>query len=93
MEHRANMKEVCDQIAEIKRVMMETKKRLTKEELQDIQTYRNSMLQRIQAVNEKHLEKEGIYVPRLRFTSDVFNKCNEISNEFEHDAKGRFIFP
>jgi sialic acid synthase SpsE len=93
MEHRANMKEVCDQIAEIKRVMMETKKRLTKEELQDIQTYRNSMLQRIQAVNEKHLEKEGIYVPRLRFTSDVFKKCHEISNEFEHDAKGRFIFP
>jgi hypothetical protein len=93
MEHRANMKEVCNQIAEIKRVMMETKKRLTKEELQDIQTYRNSMLQRIQAVNEKHLEKEGIYVPRLRFTSDVFKKCNEISNEFEHDAKGRFIFP
>ena len=93
MEHRAKMKEVCDQIAEIKRVMMETKKRLTKEELQDIQTYRRSMLQRIQAVNEKHLEKEGIYVPRLRFTSDVFKKCQEISNEFEHDAKGRFIFP
>ena len=93
MEHRANMKEVCNQISEIKRVMMETKKRLTKEELQDIQTYRNSMLQRIQAVNEKHLEKEGVYVPRLRFTSDVFKKCNEISNEFEHDAKGRFIFP
>jgi len=93
MEHRANMKEVCNQIAEIKRVMMETKKRLTKEELQDIQTYRHSMLQRIQAVNEKHLEKEGVYVPRLRFTSDVFKKCNEISNEFEHDAKGRFIFP
>jgi len=66
MEHRANMKEVCDQIAEIKRVMMETKKRLTKEELKDIQTYRHSMLQRIQAVNEKHLEKEVIYVPRLR---------------------------
>jgi sialic acid synthase SpsE len=93
MEHRANMKEVCNQIAEIKRVIMETKKRLTKEELQDIQTYRQSMIQRIQAVNEKHLEKEGIYVPRLRFTSDVFKKCNEISNEFEHDAKGRFIFP
>jgi len=93
MEHRANMKEVCNQIAEIKRVMMETKKRLTKEELQDIQTYRHSMLQRIQAVNEKHLEKEGVYVPRLRFTSDVFKKCNKISNEFEHDAKGRFIFP
>jgi uncharacterized protein YnzC (UPF0291/DUF896 family) len=87
------MKEVCDHIAEIKRVFKETKKRLTKEEIQDIQTYRQSMIQRIQAVNEKHLEKEGIYVPRLRFTSDVFKKCNEISNEFEHDAKGRFIFP
>jgi mevalonate kinase len=93
MEHRAKMKEVCNQIAEIKRVIMETKKRLTKEDIQDIQTYHHSMLQRIQAVNEKHLEKEGIYVPHLRFTSDVFKKCNEISNEFEHDTKGRFIFP
>ena len=92
MEHRANMKEVCDQIAEIKRVFKETKKRLTKEEIQDIQTYRHSMIQRIQAVNEKHLEKEGIYVPRLRFTSDVFKKCHEISNtissnKFKDDTK------
>ncbi len=87
------MKEVCEQIAEIKRVIKETKKQLTKEEQQAVQAYRHSMLERIQAVNEKHLEKEGIYVPRIRFTSDVFKKCNEISNEFEHDAKGRFIFP
>jgi uncharacterized protein YnzC (UPF0291/DUF896 family) len=87
MEHRAKMKEVCDHIAEIKRVFKETKKRLTKEEIQDIQTYRHSMIQRIQAVNEKHLEKEGIYVPRLRFTSDVFKKCHEISNKFKDDTK------
>jgi sialic acid synthase SpsE len=93
MEHRANMKEVCNQIAEIKRVITETKKQLTKEEREAVRIYRHSMLQRIQAVNEKHLEKEGIYVPRIRFTSDVFKKCNEISNKFEHDAKGRFIFP
>ena len=58
MEHRANMKEVCDQIAEIKRVITETKKHLTKEEREEVRVYRHSMMQRIQAVNEKHLEKE-----------------------------------
>lgn len=93
MEHRANMKEVCDQIAEIKRVVKETKKHLTKEEMEEVRAYRHSMIQRIQAVNEKHLEKEGVYVPRIRFTSDVFKKCNEISNKFKDDTKGRVIFP
>ena len=93
MEHRANMKEVCDQIAEIKRVITETKKHLTKEEREEVRVYRHSMMQRIQAVNEKHLEKEGVYVPRIRFTSDVFKKCNEISNKFKDDTKGRVIFP
>ena len=92
MEHRANMKEVCDQIAEIKRVITETKKQLTEKQRAEVREYRQSMIQRIQAVNEKHLEKEGIYVPRLRFTSDVFKKCNEIantisSNKFKDDTK------
>lgn len=87
MEHRANMKEVCDHIAEIKRVITETKKRLTKEEMEEVRAYRHSMIQRIQAVNEKHLEKEGVYVPHIRFTSDVFKKCNEISNKFKDDTK------
>lgn len=80
MEHHANMKEVCDQIAEIKRIVKETKKQLTKEQRAEVRAYRHSMLERIQAVDEKHLEKEGIYVPRIRFTSDVFKKCHEIAN-------------
>ena len=71
MEHRVCMK-VCEQIADIKRVVNE--KQLTKEEKEAVRAYRHSMLQRIQAVDEKHLEKEGIYVPRIRFTSDVFEK-------------------
>lgn len=74
------MKEVCNQIKEIKRVMTETKKQLTKEEREAVRVYRHSMIERIQAANEKHLEKEGIYVPRIRFTSDVFAKCHEIAN-------------
>ena len=83
------MKEVCEQLAEIKRVVTETKKQLTKEERAEVRAYRHSMMQRIQAVNEKHLEKEGIYVPRIRFTSDIFEKCHEIAktipsnNEFK----------
>ena len=79
MEHRANMKQVCEQIAEIKRVVTETKKQLTKEQMAEVRAYRHSMLQRIQAVDEKHLEKEGVYVPRIRFTSDVFEKWYEIA--------------
>ena len=79
MEHRANMKQVCEQIAEIKRVVTETKKQLTKEQRAEVRAYRHSMLQRIQAVDEKHLEKEGVYVPRIRFTSDVFEKWYEIA--------------
>ena len=98
MEHRANMKEVCEQIAEIKRVITETKKQLSKEERQAVKAYRHSMLERIQAVDEKHLEKEGVYVPRIRFTSDVFKKCHDIANtislnKFKDDTKWRFIFP
>ena len=80
MEHRDNMKQVCEQIAEIKRVIKETKKQLTKEERQAVQAYRHSMLERIQAANEKHLEQEGVYVPRIRFTSNVFEKWREIAN-------------
>ena len=73
------MKQVCEQIAEIKRVVTETKKQLTKEQRAEVRAYRHSMLQRIQAVDEKHLEKEGVYVPRIRFTSDVFEKWYEIA--------------
>ena len=79
VSHRANMKQVCEQIAEIKRVVTETKKKLTKEQRAEVRAYRHSMLQRIQAVDEKHLEKEGVYVPRIRFTSDVFEKWYEIA--------------
>jgi hypothetical protein len=88
MEHRDNMKQVCDQIAEIKRVVTETKKKLTKEQRAEVRAYRHSMLERIQATDEKHLEKEGVYVPRIRFTSDVFEKWCVIAksvseNEFK----------
>lgn len=79
VSHRDNMKQVCEQIAEIKRVVTETKKQLTKEQRAEVRAYRHSMLQRIQAVDEKHLEKEGVYVPRIRFTSDVFEKWYEIA--------------
>lgn len=72
VSHRANMKQVCEQLANIKRIVNE--KPLSKEEREAVRAYRHSMLQRIQAVDEKHLEKEGIYVPRIRFTSDVFEK-------------------
>jgi len=83
MEHRANMKQVCDQIAEIKRVVTETKKQLTKEQIAEVRAYRHSMLERIQATDEKHLEKEGVYVPRIRFTSDVFEKWCEIAKSIK----------
>ena len=79
MDHRDNMKQVCEQIAEIKRVIKETKKQLTKEERQAVQAYRHSMLERIQAAKEKQ-EQEGVSVPRIRFTSNVFEKCREIAN-------------
>lgn len=74
------MKEVCEQIAEIKRVVRETKKQLTKEESQAVRAYRHSMLERIQAVDEMHKEIEtGIYTPRLKFTCDVFAKWEQIA--------------
>ena len=78
--HQETMKEVCEQIAEIKRVVRETKKKLTKEEKQAVRAYRHSMLERIQAADEHHKEKEsGIYTPRIKFTSDVFVKWIEIA--------------
>ena len=85
MEHRDNMKQVCEQIAEIKRVVTETKKKLTKEERDAVRAYRHSMMERIQAADEKHLEKEGVYVPRIRFASDVFEKWREIANTIPSD--------
>lgn len=83
------MKGVCEQIAEIKRIVSETKKKLTKEERAAVRAYRHSMLERIQAADENHLEKEGVYVPRIRFTSDVFVKWLEIAKSIpsEHEFK------
>jgi hypothetical protein len=87
--HQESMKEVCEQIAEIRRVVKKTKKQLTKEEKEAVRAYRHSMLERIQAVDEMHQEKEkGVPIPRLKFTSDVFVKWIEIaksvpSNEFK----------
>ena len=80
------MKEVCEQIAEIKRVVRETKKKLTKEEKQAVRAYRHSMLERIQAADEHHKEKEsGIHIPRLKFTTDVFVKWIEIAKSVPSD--------
>jgi hypothetical protein len=74
------MKDVCEHIAEIKRVVKETKKQLTKEEREAVRTYRHSMLERIQAVDEMYKEIEsGIYTPRLKFTCDVFAKWDQIA--------------
>jgi len=74
------MKDVCEQIAEIKRVVKETKKHLTKEEKQAVCAYRHSMLERIQAADEMHQAKElGEHIPRIKFTSDVFVKWFEIA--------------
>lgn len=74
------MKDVCEQIAEIKRDVSETKKKLTKEERQAVQAYRHSMLERIQAADEHHTEIEsGKHIPRIKFTSDVFVKWIEIA--------------
>jgi uncharacterized protein YprB with RNaseH-like and TPR domain len=74
------MKEVCEQIAEIKRVVKESKKQLTKEERQAVRAYRHSMLERIQAVDEMYKEIEtGIHTPRLKFTCDVFAKWDQIA--------------
>lgn len=74
------MKGICEQIAEIKRVVNETKKKLTKEERAAVRAYRHSMLERIQAADELHQEREsGVYIPRIKFTSDVFVKWYEIA--------------
>jgi hypothetical protein len=84
------MKNICDQIAEIKRVVKETKKKLTKEDREAVQAYRHSILERIQATNELHQEIEtGIYVPRIKFTSDVFVRWKEIANSIpsNHEFK------
>jgi len=80
------MKEVCEQIAEIKRVVRETKKQLTKEERQAVRAYRHSMLERIQASDEYHREIEsGKHIPRIKFTSDVFVKWFEIAKTIQSD--------
>ena len=79
VQHQESMKEVCEQIAEIKRVVRETKKQLTKEERQAVRAYRHSMLERIQAVDEMYKEIETGYTPRLKFTCDVFAKCDQIA--------------
>jgi len=84
------MKDICEQIAEIKRVVNETKKKLTKEERQAVRAYRHSMLERIQAADELHKEREtGVYVPRIKFTSDVFVKWIEIAKSIpsNHEIK------
>ncbi len=86
--HEDCMKDICEQIAEIKRVVKEIKKKLTKEEKEAVRVYRHSMLERIQAVDEKYIEKEtGIYIPRLKFTSGVFVKCNEIAKGIQINLK------
>ena len=46
MEHQEQMKEVCAQIAEIRRVIKETKKQLTKEQRQAVREYRRDVLGR-----------------------------------------------
>ena len=76
------MKEVCEQIADIKRVVNETKKRLTKEQKEAVRAYRHSMLERIQAVDEKHQAKEkGQLTSRIKFMSSVFEEWDAIASD------------
>ena len=76
------MKEVCEQIAEIKRVVKETKKQLTKEERQAVRAYRHSMLERIQAADEMYNRIEtGENIQRHKFknATEPFVKWLEIA--------------
>ncbi len=76
------MKEVCEQIAEIRRVVKETKKQLTKEERQEVRAYRHSMLERIKAADEMYnrIEMgENISRPKFKNAPETFVKWLEIA--------------
>lgn len=79
MEHRANMKEVCEQIAEIKRVVNEAKKRLTKEQKAEVRAYRHAIMERIQETHELHLERE-MSGKHLTWKPTVFEEWHTIAN-------------
>ena len=81
------MKEVCDQIAEIKRVVKETKKQLTKEQRAEVREYRHAMMERIQATHELHLARES--GRRITWMPTVFEEWNTIAKSIpsEHTFK------
>jgi hypothetical protein len=80
-QHRIHMKEVCNHLAEIKRVIKESNKQLTKEEREAIKAYRHKMLERIQAADEMHKEKELEKMPKCKSEckSEVFVKWKDIA--------------
>jgi len=78
------MKEVFAQLAEIKRVVKQAKKQLTKEERAEVRAYRHAMMERIKATHELHLEREttGRHV---RWEPTVFEKWNTIARNIQTD--------
>jgi hypothetical protein len=87
-DHRVCMKEVCDQIAEIKRVVKASKKMLTKEQRAEVHAYRHSMMERIQATHELHLERESSG-KRITWAPTVFEEWHTIANSIpsNHEFK------
>ena len=79
MDHHEKMKAVCDQIAEIKRVVKESKKMLTKEQRAEVRAYRHSMTERIQATHELHLARESSG-KRITWAPTVFEEWHTIAN-------------
>lgn len=72
------MKDICEQIGEIKRVVNEAKKQLTKEEKAEVRAYRHAMMERIRATHELHLERE-VTGRHVTWKPTIFEKWNTIS--------------
>jgi hypothetical protein len=81
------MKEVCEQIGEIKRVVNESKKQLTKEQRKEVRAYRHAMMERIKATHELHLERES--TGRRVTWNNVFEEWKTIANRIpsNHEFK------
>ena len=78
------MKGICEHIGEIKRVVNEAKKQLTKEEKAEVRAYRHAMMERIQATHELHLEREASG-RHVTWNPTVFEKWNTISRSIPSD--------
>jgi hypothetical protein len=86
------MKGICEQIAEIKRVVSATKKKLTKEERAAVRAYRHNMLERIRATDEMYTAIESgetMTRPKFENATETFVKWLEIAKSIpsEHEFK------